>query len=166
MLRFLITGTTATLTLALASAASAQDLQSQIVGVWKLTAYERSETATGKIAKPFGEKPIGHLINTRGGYSTFVFVSGDRKPPAGPGPTDAERVELFKTMTAASGRYRIEGSKSIFKYETSSFQSLTGRETAFTIELTGNRLKVVSPPIKSPVDGSETVVTSTYERLE
>jgi hypothetical protein len=49
---------------------------------------------------------------------------------------------------------------------TSSFQSLTGRQTAFDIELSGKTLKVTSPPIKSPVDGTETVVTSIYERVE
>jgi hypothetical protein len=49
---------------------------------------------------------------------------------------------------------------------TSSFQSLTGRQTAFDIELSGKTLKVTSPPIKGPVDGTETVVTSIYERVE
>ncbi len=63
--------------------APAQDLASQLVGVWNLNSQLRKEVATGATLSTFGEKPTGHIIFTRGGLIT-LSLSGPtaRLPPA------------------------------------------------------------------------------------
>ena len=55
--------------LSLGSAVSAQDLAKEIVGVWKVLNIDRKEVATGKIDKPYGERPTGYYIYSRSGHS-------------------------------------------------------------------------------------------------
>ena len=99
--------------LSLGSAVSAQDLAKEIVGVWKVLNIDRKEVATGKIDKPYGERPTGYYIYSRSGQFSWTFVAENRKPPAAVAPTDAERVELFKTMSFGTGTYKVSrGAKS------------------------------------------------------
>ena len=42
--------------------AVAEDLAAQIVGVWKYVSLTQTETASGKVMKPFGDKPSGYII--------------------------------------------------------------------------------------------------------
>jgi hypothetical protein len=147
--------------------APAQDLASQLVGVWNLSSYLRKEVATGATQNSFfGEKPTGLLILTRGGHSTFTLVGTDRKAPASPNPTDAERIELFKTMAFGSGTYKVEGNKSVTHYDTSWHQLWTGRDISSQTEIKGKTLAQTSEPFKSALDGKEVVVVTTWERVE
>jgi len=43
----------------------------------------------------------------------IMFVDPAGKPPASPKATDAEAAQLFRTMVAYAGKYRIEGDKII-----------------------------------------------------
>ena len=49
--------------------ASAQDFASQFVGVWKLVDLTRTEVVSGKVDKPFGEKPTVITSLPRAGIS-------------------------------------------------------------------------------------------------
>jgi len=109
MKRILISAVALAFLLTLPRQAPAQDLASQLVGVWNLSSQVRKEVATGATLNSYGEKPTGHLIFTRGGHSSFIVVGTDRKAPASPNLTDAERIELFKTMAFGSGTYKVEG---------------------------------------------------------
>jgi hypothetical protein len=40
----------------------AQDLASQLVGMWKYVSNTQTETVSGKVIKPFGEKVSGYMI--------------------------------------------------------------------------------------------------------
>jgi hypothetical protein len=86
--------------------AVAEDLASSIVGLWKITSFTRKEVATGKTEHPYGEHPTGYILYTRGGHFIYYNMGENRKAPATPTPTDAERAELFKTLVAYSGTYR------------------------------------------------------------
>src|SRR5580704_4555998 len=88
---------------------SAEDLASQIVGVWKVVSNNNKEVATGKVNYPFGEKPAGYVVYTKGGHLIFSIVAGDRANPASASATDAERVALFNTLAAGSGTYKVDG---------------------------------------------------------
>src|SRR5262245_22510350 len=59
--------------------AAAQDLASQIAGVWKLTIYARKDVETGKTSATFGERSMGYCHYTRGGHSIANYVAQDRK---------------------------------------------------------------------------------------
>ena len=109
----------AALTLLLASpvVASAQDLASQLVGVWKRTGVVHKVQATGETSKPDGENPSGMLILSRGGHFVWIFIADGRKPPASQPPTDAERVYLNKTGSAGGGTYKVNGDKVTLAYD-------------------------------------------------
>jgi hypothetical protein len=146
--------------------ASAQDLGNSIVGVWKLKSNVRKVVATGKTENTFGEKPIGQWTFTRGGHFIFAMVSGDRKKPAGAALTDAERVDLFKTLSFGSGTYKVSGDKVTAHYDTSWLQSWTGSARTFEPKISGNILTVTSAPFKSGADGQESVTVTVWERVE
>jgi hypothetical protein len=166
MKRTLTSATGLALLLTLAQPVAAQDLASQLVGVWKLTGQSTKEVATGKITHSLGEKPTGHLMYTKGAHMAFVFAGENRKGPAGASFTDAEIVNLFNTMGAASGTYKVEGNTLIVTYETSWNQTWTGATQKRQIEIVGNKLTIATAPFKDPATGQDTVYVTTYERVE
>jgi len=144
----------------------AKDLASQLVGAWKLNSQLRKEVATGATLATFGERPTGYIIYTPGGLLTFVIVGTDRKAPASPNLTDAERIELFKTMSFGSGTYKVEGDKVVTRYDTSWHQLWTGRDISAQVEIQGKTLTITTEPFKAAADGKEVVVTTMWERAE
>jgi hypothetical protein len=143
----------------------AQDSASSIVGVWKLTSFARKEIGTDKTAQVYGEHPMGYRVHTRGGHAFYMFFGENRKAPSG-SVTDADRIELFKTMTAAGGTYRVAGNKVVFHADVSSAQSSTGRTLTYQFEIAGRTLTMTTDPVKNPAGGPENVFVTTYERVE
>ena len=147
--------------------AVAQDLASSIIGTWKITSQVRTEIDSGATVNQYGQKPIGHIIYTKGGYFVFLWVSDTRTAPAGGVLTDADRVNLFRTMVAGSGKYKVvHGKKIILSYEASYHQLLTGTDDAAEAEISGQTLTVSTAPFKSPRDNKMVTVVTTWERLE
>jgi Lipocalin-like domain len=165
-MRRLISAVVLVLLGALIGPAIAEDVSSSIAGLWKLTSFSRNEVGTGKATKPYGERPGGYIVYTRGGHFVSVIVDEDRKAPAAPNPSDAERAELFKSLAATSGTYKVEGSKVVAHYDASWIQSWTGTERTLTVEINGNKLTSTSPRFKSTLDGQEIFTIATYERVE
>ena len=146
---------------------AAQDLASSIVGTWKLTSFVRKEVATGKSATTYGEHPLGYAYYTKGGHFLIFAVAQDRKKNEKiAAPTDAERIELFKSMFAWGGIYKTEGSKVIFDVDIAWVQSWVGTTRTYQVEVASNKLTVTTPPFKSTLDGQDIVVITTYERAE
>jgi hypothetical protein len=143
----------------------AQENSPSIVGVWKLTSFARKEVGTDKVVQPFGEHPSGYRIHTRGGHAFYLFVHENRKAPAG-SITDAERVELFKTMTGAGGSYEVEGNRVVFRSEVSTAQSPAGTTLRYQFAIAGRTLTMTTDPIKSPAGGADLYFVTTYERVE
>jgi Lipocalin-like domain len=166
MKRALMSAVALAFVLTLPRPAPAQDLASQLVGAWNLNSQVRKELATGATQNSFGEKPTDHLIFTRGGLVTFIIVGTDRKAPASPHLTDAERIELFKTSSFGSGTYNVEGNKTVTRYATSWHQLWTGKDISAQAEIKGKTLTLTTEPFKAAVDGKEVVVTTTWERVE
>jgi len=147
--------------------AAAQDLASQMVGVWKRTAYVRKYVDGGEMTKPVGENPGGIATFTRGGHFTVTLLAEGRKAPAGATPTDAELAALFKTVFFGSGTYKVEGDKVILRYDSSSLPSWTGAERRITLVVSGNGkvLTWTTPEFKDAA-GKAYIDTITQERLE
>jgi hypothetical protein len=115
----------------------------------------------------FGEHPVGYNIYTRNGRVLVFTVAEGRKTPAKPDPSDAERIDLFKSMFGYSGTYKVDGNNSLVYHIDSSWnQSWTGTDQTRQVQISGNKLTIVTPPFKSVQDGQEIVVTTTYERVE
>jgi Lipocalin-like domain len=147
-------------------AAAAEDLASQIVGVWKFVSVINTEVATGKVTHPWGEKPIGYVVYTKGGRLIFTLVSDNRARPANPtAATDAERLRLYDTLASGSGTYKIDGNTQLSTFDSSWLETWTGTTQKRKIAITGNKLTVTSDPFKNPA-GQEVTFENVYERVE
>ena len=69
--------------LGIALPASAQDLASQIVGVWKLQKVDRCKAGTAECVAFYAEKPSGYVVFTKSGvflsqgYAARLSAGGD-----------------------------------------------------------------------------------------
>jgi hypothetical protein len=165
MARFTTFTLATALIIAFAMPAIAEDLSSQIVGVWKIVSNYNKEVATGKMNYPLGQKPAGYIIYTKGGRVIFALVAGDRAKPAAGSATDAERVMLYNTLASGSGTYKVEGDTLTTTYDTSWLQTWTDTTQKRKITISGNRLTVTSEPTKLS-DGLEVVFENVLERAE
>jgi hypothetical protein len=152
--------------LTLAQPVKGEDARSSIVGFWKMASFTSKVVETDQTRLPYGEHPGGYTAFSRDGHIVHLVLNDDRKAPAGRDVTDAERAELFKTIAAFSGTYKVEGNKIIFHYEATWIQSRTGTDDVRTFETSGKKLTISSSPIKSGLDGKEVVNTWTLERIE
>src|SRR5436190_9872797 len=166
MMRTLMSAVALALLVTWAQPSSAQDLASQLVGVWKYTGLTTTEVASGKINKPFGDKPNGYYVYTKGGRLLFSIVGGDRAKPAGAAVSDAEAVPLFRTLASGSGTYKVEGSVITSTYDSSWNQLWTGTSQKRKIEIVGNKLTLTSATLRSDATGLEIVIQTTFERVE
>src|SRR5262245_61195742 len=117
----------AALGLTFAFPVQSQDFASQIVGVWKVISLYNKETATGKIVNPYGEKPNGYIIYTKGGRIVFTVVAGEGRPkPGAAGATDVERATLFSSLATGSGTYKVDGDAIFVTYDVSWHELWTG----------------------------------------
>jgi hypothetical protein len=146
-------------------AAFAEDLGSQLVGVWKYVGVSNTELATGKVTHPLGEKPIGYNVYTKGGRLIFSLVGDNRARPAGPVATDAERLRLFDTLTTGSGTYKVDGNTLLSTFDSSWLETWTGTTQKRKIAITGNKLTITSDPFKN-LAGQEVTFEIVLERVE
>ena len=145
--------------------AAAQDVASQMVGVWKRTGNVQKILATGETSKPEGENPSGMLTFSRGGHFMWIYIADGRKSPESLPPTDADRIYLQKTSAFGGGTYKVNGDKVIVVYTASANQAWTGTERAWTVQVSDKVLTITSAPFKA-AEGKDVIQTATYERLE
>lgn len=157
---------TLAIVLTLSLPVAAQDLGSSVVGVWQLKSSVRKELATGNTVNVYDDNPTGRWTFTRGGHFTWVTAAGDRKAPVNPTVTDAERIQLFKTLAFGSGTYRVDGNKVVARYDLSWIQSWTGTERTFEVQIAGKTMTIPSAPFKNTADGKESITISTWDRVE
>ena len=133
--------------------AIAQTPPPSVVGMWRVVSVETQELASGKIARPFGDRPTGTFVFSPGGRMLGMQYATDRKAPA-------------TSMSAYSGTYRVEGAKLIITIEDSSIQSWNGTKRVINFETDGKRLIGTSEPFRSLITGQDVVAVITWERLE
>ena len=107
--------------------APASAVAQDIVGSWKQTAFYQKVVSSGEKRFPFGEKIVGRSVYTKEGTFCTMATGIDRKQGA-VAPTDEERVELFKTMYAYCGTYRLDGSKLLAQPDVAWTSNWTKRE--------------------------------------
>jgi hypothetical protein len=103
----------------------------------------------------------GYLIFTPDGRVTALLTNEARKAPA----TDQDRVDLFNTMVAYTGKYRIEGDKWIAKVDVAWNPALLGTEQTRTFRFQGDRLQETNPWSALPEKGMARAVL-TWERAK
>jgi len=74
-----------------------------LVGTWKLTGWTVRVVGEAEDKEPFGPNPKGGLVITPGGYWIGITTGAKRQPAR----TAEEKVTLFDSMFAYSGKYTI-----------------------------------------------------------
>lgn len=165
MKRILMLAVALAFVLIVASPAPAQDVASQIVGVWKLQKFDRCVVG-GSCAAFYGDKPTGHVIYTKGGLFVSQGYGTTRVVPKTPDPTDAERIELFKSMYSWGGTYKVEGNKVTTVVEFAWNEGWKGMTRVAASKIEGKTLSLESSPFKSVIDGAMIFTRTAFERVE
>jgi hypothetical protein len=113
----------------------------KVLGTWKLVSYETEVQATGEKEPATGQIPTGYVAFKAEGR-VFLVLTGEARKPA---KTSQERAELFTTLVAYTGTYRVEGDKWTTKVEVAWIPEWVGTEQVRSLTVDGERLQVLSP---------------------
>jgi len=134
----------------------------KLLGSWKLVSFEVVWQATGEREFPFGKNPTGYMIFAPQGRMMVLTTAEGRKAPQ----TDQDRADLFKSMIAYTGIYRVEGDKCFVKYDVAFNPAWIGSEVMRLFKFDGDRLQVTTmPPTPQPQKGMGRAIL-TYERAK
>lgn len=121
-----------------------------IIGAWKLISFE-IQKENGEMVYPFGNDAKGSLIYTKSGRMSVhlmrsdrpQFVSGDQLKG-----TPEEIKENYEGVISYYGSYEFDVEKGfvIHHIQGSLFPNWEGQGQKRFFELSGNRLKVSTPP--------------------
>lgn len=126
-----------------------------IVGTWRVQSFVREVAATGQRCNEFGEKPDGYISYLPDGRMHAILIRDNRAKPAGAVPTDKEKIELFGTMIAYAGTYRVDGEKVVHDVDISWNQVWTGSRQVRFFRAEGDTLTITTAVARSPRDGQE-----------
>jgi hypothetical protein len=151
--------------LAATSTATAQTNE-EIYGTWRLLSWTRHLVGTGENVEVFGKAPHGFLNYGRDGRMLVMIVKENRpKPTELAKMSDQERAELFKTMLAYGGRFRIDGNRVVHNVDISSNETWTGTAQVRNFRIEGRRLTIsVDPQIG--FDGRQSTAVLTWEKIQ
>jgi hypothetical protein len=148
------------LVLALSPHPQAAMEQNPLVGSWKMVSYQRV-LDNGEPQNGLGEHPSGYVILTPQGRAVLLTTADGRKPAS----SDAERAELWKSMVAYSGKYRIEGGDFITLVDVSWNQEWNGTEQRRHFKIVGDQLILTTSPAPSPIyPGKTYYARAVFER--
>ena len=150
--------------LTFAWSAAAQDLQSSLVGLWKVTSVANKLVPSGEITHPFGEHPSGNELFTRGGHVMFSMFGEHRNVPGQPNTAGVDRTALFNALVAYTGTYKVDGSNVIMHFEASANPAMSDR--TYLAEISGDKLTLTSQPFTSGITGQRIITIRTFERVE
>ena len=153
----------ALLTIFFASSALAEeDTNARLFGSWRLISFQLK--VVGEEGEPkdiFGPNPIGRIIFSPE-HRVVVFISrADRRPPT----SETEAAALLSSMTAYTGKFRLDGNKFITQVDGAWNEVYKGSEQVRYFELIGDRLNIRTPEQQSGIlIGKRTIATLVWER--
>ncbi len=130
------------------SAPAAGKARDQLIGVWKLISYQR-KSSDGRVALPFGEKPVGRLTYDSAGRMSAQLMRPGRKSvmPVGVSfangtANDAELREAAGGFIAYFGTFDVDESTTtvIHHVEACLVASWVGHDLSRKYRFQGNRL--------------------------
>jgi hypothetical protein len=131
-----------------------------VEGVWKLRSYMVSYDG-GPPQAIYGAHPKGYAAILPGGR-VLVIMTGDTRKP---GVSEAEEAALYRTLSAYSGRYRLEGNKLVTSVDLSWRESWNGTDQTRFVTMKGGVMTWVSQPNSSAlVKGKSFISTSEWVR--
>ena len=140
--------------------------ESDLYGTWKLVSLTRKVIDTGATEQPRGKAPSGYVSFTPDGRFTGLIVSEKRpKPESVAKMTDPQRIELFNTMNAYAGTYKLEGNKLTYRYDLM-HNEVPERASVRQIKFEGRKLTMVNEPGRSSMDGKMVETVTVWEKVQ
>ena len=140
--------------------------ESDLYGTWKLVSLNSKVIDTGEMRQPRGKAPNGYLSFTPDGRVTGVIASEKRpKPESVAKMTDQQRIELFNTVNAYAGTYKLEGNKLTYRYDLT-HNEVPERAAAREIKIEGRKLTMVNEPAPSAMDGKMSQTSTVWEKVQ
>ena len=139
-----------------------------VYGTWKLISEHRTIVETGETVdlNP-GVPPSGYIVNGNDGRMMALIVRGKRaKPDSIEKMTDPQRADLFRSMLAYGGTYKLDGSKMEHHIDISWNEAWTGTTQIRDVRKDGDRLTYKSRPAPFSGDGKVSVVTLIWEKVK
>ena len=140
--------------------------ESDLYGTWKLVSLNQKVIDTGEMRQPRGKAPNGYLSFTPDGRVTGVIASEKRpKPESVAKMTDQQRIELFNTVNAYAGTYKLDGNKLTYRYDLT-HNEVPERAAAREIKIEGRKLTMVNEPAPSAMDGKMSQTSTVWEKVQ
>ena len=130
---------------------------SALLGTWKMVSWQREVLATGEQFDALGPDPVGFINYGPDGRMFAIVIQRDRAAPAGPVPSDAEKLRLFNSMLAYAGTYTLDEEKVVHHIDASWNQAWTGTDQVRFYKLQGDVLTITGAPAKDPHTGQDVV---------
>ena len=152
--------------LLLAIPLAAPAAESDLYGTWKLVSLTRKVVDTGATEQPRGKAPNGYVSFTPDGRFTGVIANEKRpKPESVAKMTDQQRIELFNTVNAYAGTYKLEGNKLTYRYDLT-HNEVPERASAREIKIEGRKLTMANEPARAVIDGKMAQTTTVWEKVQ
>jgi hypothetical protein len=137
-----------------------------VIGTWKLKTFVREVLGTNERYNQLGDNPNGYVGYAGDGRMYAILVAGGRAKPQVEAQSDAERLQLYKTMIAYGGTYTVDNEKVVHHVDISWNGAYTGTQQVRFYKLDGDTLTLKTAPNKSPIDGREGVGILVFERVK
>jgi len=136
------------------SAALADDKE-KLLGTWKLISFFAEDVQTKQRTNIYGERPEGRIGFTPGRFFAVTTAEGRKAPQ-----TLEEQAAAYRTVTAYTGTWRVDGEKFITKVDVAWNPAWVGTEQVRFWRVEGNRLIITSAPssLPSPNGPDRTVI--------
>ena len=119
----------------------------QLYGTWRLVSFVREVVGSGERTDVFGKAPQGFLHYGGDGRMSVIIVKENRpKPTEWLKMTDQERAELFRTMNAYAGTFKVEGSRVVHNVDISWNENWTGTAQVRSFRIEGPTLTIRTEP--------------------
>jgi len=153
--------------LLLAIPLAAPAAESDLYGTWKLVSLNSKLMDSGQMDQPRGKAPTGYVSFTPDGRMTGIIVNEKRpKPESAAKMTDQQRIELFKTMNAYAGTYKLEGNKLTYRYDATHNEIPVQRALVREIKIEGRKLTMVNEPATGVADGKQRQTSTVWEKVQ
>jgi hypothetical protein len=143
---------------------NADDLFHSLQGTWRLVSA-KSIAADGTTADLYGTPPLGQLVYDSTGHMSVHLLKPNlpkcgsidrRKCP------DSQARQAFDNYLGYWGTYTVEGQVVVNQIEGASVPDWVGTSQKRTIQISGKRLKLTTPP--QPIGGVQSTIVLELER--
>ena len=126
----------------------------ELIGSWRLHAEIVTFSDNGERIEPHGANPDGRMMLSSDGRIMFLFGRAERQPPE----SDPDRVGLFNSMVAYTGKIRIAGPDHfITTVDLAMNPAIRGEQVRF-FALEDNKLRIRTPEQTIPIYGERLLV--------